>query len=505
MKDKLKKIDIKMLMNLVKKSIHIYKLMKKKITSNIRLELIGTFIICILISGVFFFTSIGVIGIFQIHPYINYSEGTQNMQRTVESLVSKISKQEYSIQDKENIQKIIDEYARGHVKILITDLDGKVNYRTNNGDEIQVDLYNVIKNVNENRYEDSQYWKWSESIQEQVFIYPINFKDQRSYIILKGVPDGEIKYFYDDIDVIAPTMIIISVIFLLYLFFILAKRKVQYIRELSDGLMEISKGNLDFRIVKKGEDELALLAQNINYMSKSLKKKIEEERRAEATKNELITNVSHDLRTPLTSIIGYLGLIKEKSYKSEEDLDEYIRIAFYKSEKLKILIDDLFEYTKVANKGIELNKRDVNLNEFLEQLIEEFVPIFEENNLQLEKKIIEEKINILIDPDKMVRVFENLLMNAVKYSFKPGKIKISIYKDDHYGVVCIQNKGKNIPEEEIPYLFERFYKGDKSRTSEDEGTGLGLAIAKNIVEIQEGNIWATCEKEDISFFVSFKC
>ncbi|QZY53855.1 sensor histidine kinase [Crassaminicella profunda] len=505
MKDKLKKVDIKGLIDLLKKSIPLYKLMKKKITSNIRLELVGTFTICIFISILFFFVSIGFIGIFQIHPYMNYSDGINNMQWKTESLVSKLSKQEYSIQDKENIKKIIDDYAENHVKILITDLDGKVNYKTKNGDEIQVDLYNVIKNVNENRYEDSKTWRGREPIQEQVFIYPINFKDQRSYLILKGIPDGEIKYFYDDIDVIVPVMIVISVMLLLYLVFILTKRKVQYIQEISEGLIEISKGNLDFRIVKKGEDELGLLAQNINHMSESLEKKIEEERRAEATKNELITNVSHDLRTPLTSIIGYLGLIKEKRYKDEQDLEEYTRIAFHKSEKLKILIDDLFEYTKVANKGIELNKIYVNLNEFLDQLIEEFVPIFEENNLELEKEIVEEKLNILIDPDKTVRVFENLLMNAVKYSFKPGKIKISIYKDDYHGVVCIENKGKTIPKDEISYLFERFYKGDKSRTSEDEGTGLGLAIAKSIVEIQGGNIWATCEEENIRFFVSFKC
>lgn len=481
-----------------------YKYIKEKLTGNIRLELIGTIILCTVVSSVFFFVCVRFIGIFQVRKYVNYSDGLEQMQNEVESLVMEIPKQQYSIYDKDNVQKLIDGYAdKG--KILITDLDGKVIYKTNNADEIQVDIYNIIKNINENRYKYLKYWRWGQSIQEQVFIYSVNFKDERAYVLLKGVPYGEIEYFYDDKDIIYPIIIVLAVILLLFLFFILTKRKVLYIKELSDGLIEIAKGDLDFKIAKKGSDELSLLAQNINNMSEALKNKIEEERKAEATKNELITNISHDLRTPLTSIIGYLGLIKEKRYQHERELDEYTYIAYNKAEKLKLLIDDLFEYTKASSKGLELCKREIILNDLLDQLIEEFVPVFEENKLKIEKEITEEKIKLLIDPDKTVRVFENLLMNAVKYSLKPGKVKIYIYKEDNNVVVCIQNKGQNIPKEELPYLFERFYKTDKSRTSDNKGTGLGLAIAKSVVELQGGNIRAECEDEDIRFFVSFKC
>lgn len=240
-------------------------------------------------------------------------------------------------------------------------------------------------------------------------------------------------------------------------------------------------------------------------MTESLQQQIEKERLNEVTKNEFITNVSHDLRTPLTSIIGYLTIIKSKEYESEKQLDEYVNIVFSKSEKLKLLIEDLFEYTKVSNKGIKLNKRLVVLNDLINQLIEEFMPIFEEHNLEIEKEMAKEKITISIDPDKIVRVYENLLMNAVKYSLKPGKIKVKIYKEDNNAVVCVQNKGQNIKKEELGFLFERFYKADKSRTSDNDGTGLGLAIAKSLVEIQGGSIWATCDEDDIRFFVSFKC
>ena len=231
----------------------------------------------------------------------------------------------------------------------------------------------------------------------------------------------------------------------------------------------------------------------------------QKERLMEVSKNELITNVSHDLRTPLTSIIGYLTVIKNKGYKNENQLNDYIDIVFNKSEQLKVLIEDLFEYTKVSSKGIKLNKRVVILNELIDQLVEEFIPIFDENNLEIEIEKIHERLNVFIDPDKTVRVYENLLMNAVNYSIKPGKIKVKIYKDGNNAVVCVRNKGENIQNDDLLYLFERFYKVDKSRTSDNEGTGLGLAIAKSFVEIQEGNIWATCNEGDIRFFVSFKC
>ena len=132
------------------------------------------------------------------------------------------------------------------------------------------------------------------------------------------------------------------------------RRKVKYIKEIANGILEISKGNLDFQIAKKGQDELSLLADNINIMSEQLKTQIEEERKAETTKYELITNVSHDLKTPLTSIMGYLGLLKDEKYETHAQMKEYLDIVYGKSEKLKNLIEDLLEYTKFVNGAVQL-------------------------------------------------------------------------------------------------------------------------------------------------------
>ena len=138
---------------------------------------------------------------------------------------------------------------------------------------------------------------------------------------------------------------------------------MRYIDLVSDGLLEISKGTLNYRIKKYGDDELTSLSNNINFMAEELKNKMEMERQAQGTKSELITNVSHDLRTPLTSIKGYLGLIKEKKYLEEHQLEQYINIAYNKSEKLEVLINNLFEYTKLTSNGTNLNVQNIALVE----------------------------------------------------------------------------------------------------------------------------------------------
>lgn len=174
------------------------------------------------------------------------------------------------------------------------------------------------------------------------------------------------------------------------IFHFLTRKKIKYIKEITSGVQEISKGNLDFQVAEKGNDEFRILAKNINRMSVELKNKIEDERRAEKTKNELITNVSHDLKTPLTTIIGYLTLVKDKKYDSEKHMDDYIERAYSKSLRLKKLIEDLFEYTKITNGVIKVNKTKVNLVELMEQLLGEMSILAKQNNLSFEKKLFQQ-------------------------------------------------------------------------------------------------------------------
>ena len=381
------------------------------------------------------------------------------------------------------------------IKVYITDLDGNVLKKSSNVVEDKIDIFSVvggISNIGKGEGEAAKY------------IYPIKFNEERRYFLYEEAPRALIRYDVFESNKSYLALMLSFVVFII-LFIIITNKKMKYLDEIGVGLRNIAGGNLDYRIREEGNDEIRTIASNINYMAEEINKKIIAKRNAEKTKADLITNVSHDLRTPLTSIMGYIGLVKEGRYDSEETKNEYLDIAFNKSEKLIVLIEDIFEYTKFNNDGIRINKVEVNLNGFIFQLIEELMPLFEENNLTILKSTSKERILVDLDPDKMLRVFENLFTNAVKYSYKPGEISVSIYESEGYATVVIRNRGRHIPKEKVDKLFDRFYRVDESRNTNTGGSGLGLAISKNIVELHEGEIYAECYGEDISFFVKLKC
>lgn len=472
--------------------------LRGRIVSSIRVQLILTFIICLLLAvfaGAFASDTIDNSG--RGEAYIEYTKGKHQIDEAARDIVRKLDEMEDTQAEAESIQEHLDNATEQHsFKLIIADVDGKVLYKSPNAKDVQVDLYNVINqamSLRTDQYDEKQPQEFSS-------FYPSVIKETKVFVIGTGLPEPNIAYTNNGDEAALLSILIGFVVFILS-FQLITKRKMKYIEELAAGLRVISTGNLDHRIASKGSDELASLAGNINSMAEELQCTIEEERRAEKTKNELITNISHDLRTPLTSITGYLKLVSDKKYEDEKQLEDFIGIALGKAEKLKTLIDDLFEYTKIANKGVRLNISDVNINELLEQLVEELVPASEENGLQFVKEISHERIVVPVDADLTVRVFENLLMNAITYSHKPGEILVRITRQQGKALVCIENKGDSISKEELPNLFNRFYRLEKSRSSDTGGSGLGLAIAKNIVELHHGEIWADCKGDRIRFFV----
>ncbi|CAG7647542.1 Adaptive-response sensory-kinase SasA [Paenibacillus allorhizosphaerae] len=377
-------------------------------------------------------------------------------------------------------------------KIVITDLEGRVIFRSDNAPETYVDVHNVIRNAMESRDLSSR--------TEFSSFYPVTYNNQKSYLIVSGIPQPDISYTKGE----SPLSYLSALAVFIFLFYYLTQKKMRYVEELASSLRIIATGNLDYRVVERSQDELGSLAKNMNMMVEDLQHKIEEERRAERVKNELITNVSHDLRTPLTLIMGYLRLLHDKNYETPEQAASYASVAYNKSEKLKLLIDDLFEYTKLSNHDVPMYKRGVVINEVLEQLLEEYVTIGEEQQLTIIRSIPHERYTVLIDVDKMIRVFENLLSNAVKYSPKPGTISVGMARDRGHVVIRISNKADALTREELEQLFDRFYRVDTARTSETGGSGLGLAIARSIMESHEGTIWAESENGEIHLYVKLK-
>ncbi|RKP57142.1 sensor histidine kinase [Cohnella endophytica] len=290
------------------------------------------------------------------------------------------------------------------------------------------------------------------------------------------------------------------VLFVVYMV-LLNWRRYSYYDQLSHSVEHLAKGNFDDVVPVKQNNELTVLSENMNLLVEELKRSLDEERRTEQTKNELITNVSHDLRTPLTSIIGYLGLIEQDRYRDEVELRYYVQIAYAKAERLRGLIHDLFEYTRMRHDAVPLNEKSFNLVEMMNQLLVHHRLALE--NAKMTGKLITNASELIImgDPDKLVRVFENLLSNAITYGYAGGKVEIYLNLHNEAAVVDIVNYGEAIPSAALPHLFDRFYRVDKSRTENSGGSGLGLAIAKGFVERHGGTISVTSDVDGTNFRV----
>ncbi|MCS4475053.1 HAMP domain-containing protein [Clostridium botulinum] len=249
---------------------------------------------------------------------INYEKGINEIYNYSLSISNEINSGKLKIEDKDTIQELIDRHwsMDKNNKIFIANTDGKILFKVENVEVEKVDIFEIIKNNIQLQNIKSYEYDYDVGRKEFVSINPLIFENGKAYVIVQGIPRAETIYYTKDKSVSA---FLLAVIVFIFGFLFITKRKMNYIEEISKGLLQISKGNLDYRVKRVGNDELALLADNINYMAKELTDKIEKERKIEKAKNDLITNVSHDLRTPLTSIMGYLGLIKEKNLKVKKN------------------------------------------------------------------------------------------------------------------------------------------------------------------------------------------
>ncbi|NMM63731.1 HAMP domain-containing histidine kinase [Clostridium sp. P21] len=299
-------------------------------------------------------------------------------------------------------------------------------------------------------------------------------------------------------------MILIFIVLMAMFFLSFTKKEMMYLDEITETVQNISENNLESNIPIKTSDEFGNLAETINNMSSKLNTLIKEERNWERSKNELITNVSHDLRTPLTSVLGYLELISNQKYADDVQLQHYVDIAYTKCTNLKGLIDDLFEYSKLNNKELKINKTKIKINELLEQVVLGFIPVFKEASMDYKISSSNNNIFVEADPVLMARLFDNLINNAIKYGKEGKYLNIELLSEGHEAIVRIMNYGETIPKEDLPYIFERLYRAEKSRSSNKSGSGLGLAIVKSIIDIHNGKIEVTSKDNKTIFEVRLK-
>ncbi|MDE6434388.1 MAG: HAMP domain-containing histidine kinase [Lachnospiraceae bacterium] len=223
-------------------------------------------------------------------------------------------------------------------------------------------------------------------------------------------------------------------------------------------------------------------------------------REAEQRKNDLVTYLAHDLKTPITSVIGYLTLLLDEPQISDELRAKYTGIVLNKAERLEELINEFFEITRFNLSKLTLEVERINLSRMLEQIASEFYPVLSEKQLRWHTEITPD-IEILCDPDKLERVFDNLIRNAINYSYEDTDIFLSMKQTDDRVEIFVCNKGKTIPPEKLERIFEQFFRLDSARSSKTGGSGLGLAISKEIVELHGGSLKAESADESISFTV----
>ena len=288
--------------------------------------------------------------------------------------------------------------------------------------------------------------------------------------------------------------IIILVIFdVIVLWWRLIRRYHQMqLRHVIYELHYIADGHLNHRIPFTVNTDLEKVIDSINALVDSTVDAMEEERQIEKSKDDLITNVSHDIRTPLTSIIGYLGLLKYQTDLSEDN-KKYITIAYDKALQMKALADDLFEYTtlKSSNKT-KLVLAPLHINSMLEQVAAGFELEAQKHNIEFNVETRPRDLTIEADAKKIVRVLNNLITNALKYGNGATQINLIANKvNNEYVELRVENNGEKIPEAALKSIFERFYRVESSRNLQTGGAGLGLAISQNIVELHGGTI--TCK------------
>ena len=293
-------------------------------------------------------------------------------------------------------------------------------------------------------------------------------------------------------------LLVIGFIILFLIFYnLLVKRMLHYLSSVEAAIDAIQRED-DEQIVLV--PELKPLEDKLMALRATLKRKEMETAISEQKKNDLVVYLAHDLKTPLTSIIAYLTMLDQRKTIADEDRQKYIHVTLEKAERLRELINEFFEITKFNLQDIVLEKEQLNLSFLLEQLADESYGVLKDKYLTCSVKT-DDDLMVMGDPDKLARVFDNLLRNAIAYSYTDTEIEIEARAKGTDIVITFKNQGHEIPEQNLKLIFEKFYRVDNARSSQTGGSGLGLSIAKRIVELHGGIIEATSDWERTTFTV----
>lgn len=288
--------------------------------------------------------------------------------------------------------------------------------------------------------------------------------------------------------------------------YLVSRSIIKPISILKEGAERIKSGDLNFEIKATSNDEIGQLNREFEDMRKKLKESVNLQLQYEENRKELLSNISHDLKTPITSIMGYVEGIKDGVANTPQKMDKYLSTVYLKARDMDLLIDELFLFSKLDLKKELFTFETVRMDEYLKDYVEELQLDLLQQGIQIELQQLYKPIYVSADREKLKRVLANLISNCVKYMNKDEKhISISLHEGLYDVVVQVTDNGYGIESSALPYIFNRFYRAEQSRNSLTGGSGLGLAIAKKIIDEHGGDIWATSEiGKGTSVFFSIK-
>lgn len=322
-------------------------------------------------------------------------------------------------------------------------------------------------------------------------VYPVKDPNGEKYLLLWKQPKNIINYVTKTVIVL---LIVFSILLLIALYFYSAysvKQIKKPLKSIIHGIKEMERQNYKIRLDFTAEKEFAEIRDAFNKMAKEIQQSNTEKERIEEAKKKMLLHLSHDLKTPITSIYGFSKLLYEDELNEENDRRKYLKYIYDKSLYVANLIKDLFEFAKYEDSNLKLNKDTVDITEWLRQVIIELYTEIEEKGLNLEISIPEEKIELKIDSMKMKRVITNIINNSIKYNSKGTTIYVECKKIDNKVIIILGDNGVGIDENIKNIVFNDFIRGDHE---EKDGTGLGLAISKKIITLHNGKI--TLEEDE---------
>jgi len=445
----------------------------------IKYKMIGLFILSIFISVIIF--SLATYGILNK----GYLSGLtpQAMKGALEEVAQSLDKTANRVEENE-IKKLLEEGQKKYKNIrfvILMESDRAISV----GQDIDIEsVEELITCLSQNGQYDTNRW---------VIASKIDLNQKEGYLIATANRNDfkTITYYFNGPKaegvlgkiMLMGLIITLTISSLVTYFFI--RNMMQRMKGIDKVVDAFELGRLKVRIEDESSDEIGKLANSFNNMADKIEQQVKMQEEYEEKRKQLISNISHDLRTPLSSVIGYSELLLDEAGENREK-DRYIEIIHRKAVYMEKLLKQLLEFSRLENGSLKVQREEADLVECIREILIEYIPSFEEQNIELIVELDENPIMVWFDRDKIERVIRNLIDNALKYGMKERKLRISIYKEEGKVLIEVEDFGIGMDEETLSHVFERFYRGSKGRKAELGGMGLGLSIAQEIVAKHQG-------------------